>query len=155
MNSKFAQSSKARDRLSVSFHLRSQTFIFKNVIKILPIFLAGFFLQLAYYLLLFLKLPRYKAEKNSLSPLPVSVIICAKNEAANLDKFLPRVLEQDYPDFELIVVNDCSTDHTEELLAEIGLPDTPSTRVHDSNVTLEEFAERCWENKGNGCKKSQ
>jgi glycosyltransferase involved in cell wall biosynthesis len=85
------------------------------------IFLAGFFLQLAYYLLLFLKLPRYKAEKNSLSPLPVSVIICAKNEAANLDKFLPRVLEQDYPDFELIVVNDCSTDHTEELLAELSV----------------------------------
>ena len=47
---------------------------------------------------------------------PVSVIICARNEAANLEKNLPLVMEQDYPDFEVIVVNDCSEDETEEVL---------------------------------------
>lgn len=47
---------------------------------------------------------------------PVSVIICAKNEADNLTKYLPTVLAQEYPEFEVIVVNDGSTDETSELL---------------------------------------
>lgn len=47
---------------------------------------------------------------------PVSVIICARNEADNLRKNLPIILEQKYPDYEVIVVNDCSEDDTEEVL---------------------------------------
>jgi len=50
---------------------------------------------------------------------PVSVIICARNEAANLRKFLPQVLEQDYPSFEVIVVNDCSEDESDDVLGEL------------------------------------
>jgi glycosyltransferase involved in cell wall biosynthesis len=46
---------------------------------------------------------------------PVSVIICAKDEADNLRKFLPFVLQQDYPDFEVIVINDGSTDETDNI----------------------------------------
>ena len=47
---------------------------------------------------------------------PVSVVICAHDEAENLEKFLPSVLEQDYPNFEVVVVNDCSEDETEDVL---------------------------------------
>jgi len=47
---------------------------------------------------------------------PVSVIICAKDESENLKKYLPFVLHQDYPEFEVIVINDGSTDDTENLL---------------------------------------
>lgn len=47
----------------------------------------------------------------------VSVVICARDEAENLRKFLPLFLEQDYPEFEIIVVNDGSTDDTEVLLS--------------------------------------
>lgn len=47
---------------------------------------------------------------------PVSVIISAKNEDENLRKFLPSILEQDYPVFEVIVVNDQSEDDTEFVL---------------------------------------
>ena len=50
---------------------------------------------------------------------PVSVIICAKDEAENLQQYLPFVLNQDYPEFEVIVVNDGSTDDTEILLREL------------------------------------
>ncbi|MDR1592673.1 MAG: glycosyltransferase [Prevotellaceae bacterium] len=50
---------------------------------------------------------------------PVSVIICARNEAENLVTFLPLVLEQAYPEFEVIVVNDGSSDNTEEVLASL------------------------------------
>jgi len=47
---------------------------------------------------------------------PVSVIICAKNEGYNLQENLPSILEQRYPDYEVIVVNDRSTDDTEDIL---------------------------------------
>lgn len=47
---------------------------------------------------------------------PVSVIICAKNELENLKRFLPVILEQDYPAFEVIVVNDNSTDGSQQWL---------------------------------------
>lgn len=48
---------------------------------------------------------------------PLSVIICAHNESENLRRNLPAILEQDYPQFEVIVINDGSTDETEELLS--------------------------------------
>ena len=47
---------------------------------------------------------------------PVSIIICAKNEAENIQNFLPFILEQDYPTYEVIVVNDNSTDDSEDIL---------------------------------------
>ena len=47
---------------------------------------------------------------------PVSVIISARNEAVNLRKNLPRILEQDYPEFEIVVINDYSGDETFDLL---------------------------------------
>lgn len=50
---------------------------------------------------------------------PVSVIICAKNEAENLKKFLPLILRQNYPAFEVIVVNDSSEDDSDLVLASI------------------------------------
>src|SRR5690606_33347934 len=53
------------------------------------------------------------------APGPVSVVIAARNEAANLEKNLPRILSQDHPDFEVIVANDCSYDRTEEVLKEL------------------------------------
>lgn len=51
---------------------------------------------------------------------PVSVIVCAKNEADNLRQNLPFILEQKYPagQWELIVVNDASTDDSETILRE-------------------------------------
>ncbi len=50
------------------------------------------------------------------SPIPISVVICARNEVANLRQHLPMILTQEYPDFEVVVVNDASTDATEEVL---------------------------------------
>ncbi|MEY3983398.1 MAG: Poly-beta,6-N-acetyl-D-glucosamine synthase, partial [Bacteroidota bacterium] len=44
--------------------------------------------------------------------MPVSVIICAHNEAANLQKNIPAILSQEYLEFELIVVDDGSWDDT-------------------------------------------
>lgn len=50
---------------------------------------------------------------------PVSVIICARNELKNLRAFLPSVLEQDYPEYQVVVVNDCSWDESAKYLEEM------------------------------------
>ena len=46
----------------------------------------------------------------------VSVIVCARNEEENLQDYLQTLLAQDYPKFEVIVVNDGSEDKTQEVL---------------------------------------
>lgn len=74
-------------------------------------------IQLFYYLRYYLPVLYYEHNSESASE-PVSVIICARNEAFNLQNNLKYVLEQDYPVFEVIVVNDCSTDNTDEVLGE-------------------------------------
>lgn len=47
---------------------------------------------------------------------PVSVIICARDESENLHRNLHSVLEQDYPQFEVIVINDGDTGESEDFL---------------------------------------
>ena len=61
---------------------------------------------------------------------PVSVIICAKDEADNLRQFLPFVLQQEYPDFEVIVINDGSTDETGNLLNDLSVEYLLLTIIH-------------------------
>lgn len=58
--------------------------------------------------------------ESSSSQEPVSIIICARNEDDNLTEFLPKILVQDYPEFEVIVVNDCSIDNTENVIDEFA-----------------------------------
>ncbi len=50
--------------------------------------------------------------------LPVSVIISARNEAQNLRENLPSILNQNYPDFEVVVIDDCSYDWSDMVLEE-------------------------------------
>jgi biofilm PGA synthesis N-glycosyltransferase PgaC len=69
-------------------------------------------IQLFYYLYFYLSVYLHKPKDGRSGKPPVSIIICARNEAENLKKFLPAVLEQDYPDYEVIVVNDCSEDNS-------------------------------------------
>jgi len=47
---------------------------------------------------------------------PVSIVIVAKNDAHLLIKTLPKCLQQDYPQFEVVVVNDNSDDETPQLI---------------------------------------
>ncbi len=58
----------------------------------------------------------------------VSVVIAAYNEETVINKTIQSVLQSDYPSLEVIVVNDGSTDRTEEvILKEYG--DHPQVRV--------------------------
>lgn len=91
-------------------------------ISIVVILLICLLLQLYYVLVVYRKLAIFKApDLNSEANLPLSVIICAKNEVQNLKKNLASILGQNYPDFEVIVVNDCSNDGTEWFLRDLSL----------------------------------
>lgn len=57
-----------------------------------------------------------KTETGTEPPAPVSVVILAHNQAASLRRNLPAILEQDYEQYEVIVVNNASTDETEDVL---------------------------------------
>lgn len=83
-------------------------------IKILFVLAAA--MQLFYYLFFYTRMAFYKARVRSADMPPVSVIIAARNEYDNLSQNLPVILEQDYPNFEVIVVNDGSWDDTSSLL---------------------------------------
>ena len=84
------------------------------------LFLTAFITQMGIYLFVFLKLPMYNRKKKNVFSPGISVIICAKNEEYNLEQFLPHVLQQDYPEFEVVVVNDSSTDDTELVLMQLA-----------------------------------
>ncbi|MFO7863633.1 MAG: glycosyltransferase [Salinivirgaceae bacterium] len=64
----------------------------------------------------FLFRKRDKKTSQSNNNLSVSVIICARNEAQNLTNHLPIICEQDYPNYEVVVVNDSSIDNSEDVL---------------------------------------
>ncbi|MDQ7916895.1 glycosyltransferase [Mesonia sp. MT50] len=69
------------------------------------------------------------------------MVICAKNEASSLRENLPLFLNQSYPNFELILVNDTSSDETLEVMEEFQKKDA---RVKIVNV---QNNERFWGNK--------
>lgn len=82
----------------------------------LILFIFAVVIQLFYYFFFYARIsesPSVPAQKKTE---PLSVIICARNEALNLAKNLPDICNQHYPSFEVVVVNDCSVDNTEEIL---------------------------------------
>ena len=89
-------------------------------------------IQLFYYIFFYLAVYFYKPRQPKTEKQPVSVIICARNEAENLAKFLPHVLEQDYPDFEVIVVNDCSEDNSYDILGKF-ITQYPNLKISTVN----------------------
>ena len=66
---------------------------------------------------------------------PVSIIICARNEEDNLAEFLPKILTQNYPEFEIVVVNDCSYDNTENVIDEFAkiFPNLRKTNIKEDD----------------------
>ncbi len=84
--------------------------------------LLGFILIIINYVINFLPVSLFKniIVAGDVTYQPVSIVICAKNEDENLTEFLPKVLTQDYPEFEVVVVNDCSIDDTENVIDEFA-----------------------------------
>lgn len=83
---------------------------------VLVICLVSCIAQLFYWLYFFNQLRQVPESRASNSFPFVSVIICAKNEYHNLQSNLGDFLNQDYPAYEVIVVDDHSSDGSLELL---------------------------------------
>lgn len=95
-----------------------------QIIFILFCFFA--LVQLVYYFVFFIRLSFYKNSNNTnyQTTLPISIIICAHNEQANLQKNLPYILNQLYEhqgasNFEVLIVNDNSSDDSIYLLRDL------------------------------------
>ena len=102
--------------MQFSFSYNSLSFI------ILVVFLVSLLLQLLYHWGIFSKVAFYK--RNARPKLdeelePVSVVICARDAYEYLSELIPALLNQDYPNYEIVVVNDCSEDETEEYLKDL------------------------------------
>ena len=102
--------------MDIVFNYNSLSFI------VLCVFSLMWLIQMCYIWGLFSRLAFFKKKKydnDRPSYEPVSVIVCAKDAYEYLIDLVPRILTQDYPDFELVIVNDCSTDETTDYLKEL------------------------------------
>ncbi len=77
---------------------------------LLVLAIACFVVQLVYWLRYAGKLMQYSSPLGKGQETPISVIICARNEEQGLKQFLPIILKQRYTKFEVVVVDDGSTD---------------------------------------------
>lgn len=75
-------------------------------------------IQLFYYAGIFSKFAFAKIQKNTPKKISISVIVCAKNEEQNVINLVPLLAEQNYPDFEIILIDDASSDATIDVFEE-------------------------------------
>lgn len=92
--------------------------LIENPLWFMPLlFILAFLVQMIYYLGIYSAVLFYREKTDEPESYPpVSVIICARDEQDNLESNLPEVLEQDYPEYEVIVVNHGSGDDTDMVL---------------------------------------
>ena len=84
---------------------------------------------------LIIAINRLPVFRNLQAPMPsvwprLSVVIPACNEAATLESAVATLLQQDYPDLEIVLVDDRSTDGTGELIDRLAHQDPRIRTVH-------------------------
>jgi len=105
---------------------------------ILIVFLTATAVQLIYFWFFYSRLAFSRLPSPKDQQLPVSVVVCARNEYENLVIFLPLILEQNYPDFEVVVVNDASDDESIYLLRDFA-EKYPNLKIVDLPQSLNFF----------------
>ncbi len=88
----------------------------------------------------------YPHKKNSCN-VSVSVLIPARNEEINIERCLRSILEQNYGNFEIIVLNDNSTDKTAEIVKSVN--DVRLRMINGENL------EKGWVGKNYACHQLQ
>ncbi len=105
------------------------------------ILVAATSIQIIYFICFSSILSRKIKPNKSSTDLPISVLICAKNEAENLTEFLPSIIHQEYSNFEIVLINDASTDATLEVMEQFRNNNTNVKIVDIKNI------EAFWGNK--------
>ena len=82
------------------------------------VFVAIVILQVVYYLAIYGKFAFAKPQEITTKKLPVSVIVCAKNDSENVKRLIPLLASQNYPDFELVLIDNASSDDTLDVFEE-------------------------------------
>lgn len=92
---------------------------------------TAYFLLILYFLYHWSKIPQADFAPQIFPSTPVSIIIPARNEAANIEACLQAILSQNYPAqlMEIVVVNDHSEDDTASIVQSIADP-----RIHLVNL---------------------
>lgn len=82
------------------------------------LFIAIVCIQFIYYVLLFGVFSFSKKQDSPLKKIPVSVIVCAKNDENHIVDYVPLLAAQEYPDFEIILIDNASSDGTLDIFEE-------------------------------------
>ncbi len=96
---------------------------------LIVVFLVAVGIQLLYLIVFIIAFHRKQPAGNK-AQVPVSVVVCAHDEAQNLKELIPQLLSQDYPEFEVVIVNDRSNDSTYDFLLEETKKDSRLRMVH-------------------------
>jgi len=108
---------------------------------LLYLFIVVVIIQVLYYVAIFGKFALLKPKARKQENHNISVIICAKNEAEHLKSYLPFIVNQDYPNYEIILVNDGSTDSSLDIM------EIYANKYHHVRVVDVEQNETFWGNK--------
>lgn len=91
-------------------------------------FLVVATIQVVYYLFIFGKFSFSHYESGKENNISVSILVCAKNEEENLKKLIPLLVKQNYSNFEIVIIDDASSDNTIELVEEFQ-KETPNLKL--------------------------
>ncbi len=75
----------------------------------------------------------HSPDETELAP-PVSILVAAKDEESNIEACLQSLLRQDYPDYEVIAIDDRSADRTAELIDAAAAADSRVTALHIKEI---------------------
>lgn len=92
-----------------------QTLTITDVV-LLAVFSLVLIIQLYYLLGRYLKLSLHKDRASNTEPSPVTIIVLLRNEETRIRELMARLTEMNYPDYQVVVVNEFSEDNTLEIL---------------------------------------
>lgn len=95
-------------------------------------------IQLLYYWLIFIRMAIRNEKPVSRDSQGVSVVICSRDGYSHLKENLPFILDQDHPDFEVVVVNNNSDDDSAYFLARLA-EEQPRLKIVEIKQNLNFF----------------
>lgn len=84
------------------------------------VFIGVLSIQIFYWIGIYLNFAIAKPHENNPKRIPVSIILYTKNQMHLLNNLLPKLLSQQYHEFEIVIVNNASTDDTADMCKEFA-----------------------------------